>query len=833
MRSRAIRSTPAGGSSSCRRARQRKLLRQTIEPAARRVRPRGDRAAAICSRATSGWRGSIGRCRARRRCSRRSSARCCSSARRDASGRAARACAARPFICGPASSPRAARLLRRAAAPPAHGAAVRARALRSAARRARHRSRQREPDPPDVLSRLRLSRLRARRRGERPARRARAAPARCSPRSRRCRSITSSSRVADHPAGSARAVAGGFRPARPAARRSRARRRVTDETHDAGFRERLEHELPGIEEAREPAIERARRPCSSGRRSTRHTRCVVSRDREEELRDVARADPARASRDDGVGATDATAVVFHRPLPYLYLAQQVLRRRARAVPDVRRAAARPPSRLRRCSISCSRSRAPAARARRRSRCCDRTCCSSTSTARRVGPRDAAALDARARRAARDGRGDDVSRRGRARSSAAARRAIGSSARGRARAAAAAADGARSRCGRFATARRASAQVAAICGFLSTSGTAATIAGDAWQRSPPARPRGGARRARRARRRVPAARRSRRATPRSSSARFITRSKARRSRRGAARARRASGRRRGRAVRRVRSRAPRRPRRDRLARARRAAASSTRAVCSRRSAGRRRSITTRRSRRRSAICCGSPRATRRAPRLPARGRRHRRPLADGRRRARSRRARRDAPAAGRAVFADEVLTSATIRRRRDAARSDRTSPRGWRSDRARPPLTDARTAAWSTRAPPSVVPRQPRRPLRRLSVQVLLRERARPARGARRDGRASRRSSAARSCTRSSSSSIATWQRERPRHDHDGDAARGARRCSRAIADDALARLPEADRALEETRLLGSIVARGMAERVFELEADAGGDDRRSADRVRR
>jgi len=39
---------------------------------------------------------------------------------------------------------------------------------------------------------------------------------------------------------------------------------------------------------------------------------------------------------------------------------------------------------------------------------------------------------------------------------------------------------------------------------------------------------------------------------------------------------------------------------------------------------------------------------------------------------------------------------------------------------------------------------------------------------------------------------------------------------------ALTALPAADRALEETRLLGSIVARGLAERVFELEADAGG-----------
>jgi len=45
---------------------------------------------------------------------------------------------------------------------------------------------------------------------------------------------------------------------------------------------------------------------------------------------------------------------------------------------------------------------------------------------------------------------------------------------------------------------------------------------------------------------------------------------------------------------------------------------------------------------------------------------------------------------------------------------------------------------------------------------------------------------------------------------------------RRLADAALARLPEADRALEEIRLFGSIVARGLAERVFELEATAGG-----------
>ncbi|HVT49074.1 MAG TPA: PD-(D/E)XK nuclease family protein, partial [Vicinamibacterales bacterium] len=47
----------------------------------------------------------------------------------------------------------------------------------------------------------------------------------------------------------------------------------------------------------------------------------------------------------------------------------------------------------------------------------------------------------------------------------------------------------------------------------------------------------------------------------------------------------------------------------------------------------------------------------------------------------------------------------------------------------------------------------------------------------------------------------------------------------AIVDDALGKLSAADRELERTRLLGSIVGRGVAERVFELEADAGGDVR--------
>jgi ATP-dependent helicase/DNAse subunit B len=47
-----------------------------------------------------------------------------------------------------------------------------------------------------------------------------------------------------------------------------------------------------------------------------------------------------------------------------------------------------------------------------------------------------------------------------------------------------------------------------------------------------------------------------------------------------------------------------------------------------------------------------------------------------------------------------------------------------------------------------------------------------------------------------------------------------------IAESEFDHLPEADRALERARLLGSIVGSGVAERVFEAEADAGMDVRR-------
>ncbi len=97
---------------------------------------------------------------------------------------------------------------------------------------------------------------------------------------------------------------------------------VTDGAHDAGFRERLEQELPGIEEDRRTATyprPMVIRPPGAGADEC----CAVSRDREEELRDVARVIRARAA--DTAGAVrERTAVVFHRPLPYLYLSQHVL-----------------------------------------------------------------------------------------------------------------------------------------------------------------------------------------------------------------------------------------------------------------------------------------------------------------------------------------------------------------------------------------------------------------------------------------------------------------------------------------------------------------------------
>jgi RecB family exonuclease len=96
---------------------------------------------------------------------------------------------------------------------------------------------------------------------------------------------------------------------------------VTDGAHDAGFRDRIEQELPGIEEDRWTADERRPviwRPAGGPAAAV----CAVSRDREEELRDVARVIRARAAAANG--RVSPTAIVFQRPLPYLYLSHQVL-----------------------------------------------------------------------------------------------------------------------------------------------------------------------------------------------------------------------------------------------------------------------------------------------------------------------------------------------------------------------------------------------------------------------------------------------------------------------------------------------------------------------------
>lgn len=105
---------------------------------------------------------------------------------------------------------------------------------------------------------------------------------------------------------------------------------TTDELHDAGFRVRIERQLPGIEEIVEVERERRRgpgsaapilvRPAGDG---DRDTLCWRSRDREEELRDVARVIRARA-KETAWELREPTAIVFQRPLPYLYLARQVL-----------------------------------------------------------------------------------------------------------------------------------------------------------------------------------------------------------------------------------------------------------------------------------------------------------------------------------------------------------------------------------------------------------------------------------------------------------------------------------------------------------------------------
>jgi RecB family exonuclease len=92
----------------------------------------------------------------------------------------------------------------------------------------------------------------------------------------------------------------------------------TDGLLDAGFQQRIHDLLPGIEEHRfasEAAVPVLVRP-EAGDDSAAPV--FVCRDREEEL-----AEAVRSIKLSGTARPDRTAIVFQRPLPYLYLARQV------------------------------------------------------------------------------------------------------------------------------------------------------------------------------------------------------------------------------------------------------------------------------------------------------------------------------------------------------------------------------------------------------------------------------------------------------------------------------------------------------------------------------
>ncbi|TAK16909.1 MAG: PD-(D/E)XK nuclease family protein [Acidobacteria bacterium] len=95
---------------------------------------------------------------------------------------------------------------------------------------------------------------------------------------------------------------------------------VTDNTHDAGFRERIDKEVPDLEDVRVAGTPRS--PVLRVANGDDARVCTEYRDREEEVRAVARA--VRAQAAEAAAPLSRTAVVFQRPLPYLYLAQQVL-----------------------------------------------------------------------------------------------------------------------------------------------------------------------------------------------------------------------------------------------------------------------------------------------------------------------------------------------------------------------------------------------------------------------------------------------------------------------------------------------------------------------------
>jgi len=104
---------------------------------------------------------------------------------------------------------------------------------------------------------------------------------------------------------------------------------ATEETLAGGLLERLHGLLPGVEDVREerPAIVEGPLlvlPPASGRGPDLPPALGLSRDRETEVRGFARWVKAMA-RESGAPPLDRIALVVRRPLPYVYLAREVLR----------------------------------------------------------------------------------------------------------------------------------------------------------------------------------------------------------------------------------------------------------------------------------------------------------------------------------------------------------------------------------------------------------------------------------------------------------------------------------------------------------------------------
>ncbi len=93
---------------------------------------------------------------------------------------------------------------------------------------------------------------------------------------------------------------------------------ATENLLASGFHERLHDVLPGIEEERCGVPAAAPVLAATIDMDAAIVPWIVSRDREEELASV-----ARSIKHDPRAALDRTAVIFQRPLPYLYLARQV------------------------------------------------------------------------------------------------------------------------------------------------------------------------------------------------------------------------------------------------------------------------------------------------------------------------------------------------------------------------------------------------------------------------------------------------------------------------------------------------------------------------------